>query len=76
MSDDLVFLALYDAQADRLLTGDRTGPLPAASTVEEGAYVVVKTAGRGCGAAPAVLLAANDWLVNAGDRWLHVPVRK
>jgi hypothetical protein len=72
----LQFVGTYDADGDVVTPAGAgtvpAGALPAASSANEGAVLIVTTAGTGSGNAPAVSMSAGDWLISTGTEWILV----
>jgi len=75
----LRFVGNYDADANEVVSADAGtltvgDPLPAASTANEGWFVIVTEPGTGTAPAPAVAMQIGDWIVSTGAAWIHVPL--
>lgn len=74
----VIFAGTYDATTNiGVFNGQggiaaATGPLPAASVANHGAYVIVTVAGTGVAPAPVEPIAVGDWLQSDGTAWMRL----
>lgn len=75
----LRFVGTYNAATNIVASADAGtltvgGSLPAASSTNEGWFVIVTEPGTGVGNAPAVPMEVGDWIISTGTAWIHVPL--